>query len=50
MACTLEGMQDDEEVLVPLTYLVFPSSSPFFKEAAQWQRKRLKVIERLNRV
>lgn len=50
IACKLDGKQDDEVFMVPLTYLIFPRSSPFFTEVAQWQRKRHKVIERLNRV
>jgi hypothetical protein len=48
IACALESSGSGERVIAPLTYLVLPSSSSFYREVEDWRRKRHKQIAKLN--
>lgn len=48
ITCVLESTGSGVQFAAPLTYLVLPSASPFYREVEDWRRKRHKIIARLN--
>ncbi len=48
ITCVLQDTGTGVQFAAPLTYLVLPASSPFFREVEVWRRKRHKIIARLN--
>lgn len=48
ITCVLQSTSTGVQFAAPLTYLLLPASSPFFREVEDWRRKRHKIIARLN--
>ena len=48
ITCVLQDTGTGVQFVAPLTYLLLPASSPYYREVEDWRRKRHKVIARLN--
>lgn len=47
--CAIDDTGGDEALICALTHLIVPTSHPLYKEIINYQKKRVKHLERINR-